>query len=151
MVRHANNDNIAQFLTDQFPYPYTIDDGINYLNIIISDEPAKVLCIEVNGEAVGSIGVFPQKDIHRKNAEMGYWLSEEYWGQGIMTEAVKQMVEYGFRSFDIDRIFAGPFGTNKASQRVLEKAGFKLEARFERALYKNGAYLDELIYAIRKS
>jgi ribosomal-protein-alanine N-acetyltransferase len=59
------------------------------------------------------------------------------------------MIEYGFKSFDITRIYARPFGNNPASQRVLEKCGFKLEARIEKNLYKNGEFLDELIYAVR--
>jgi RimJ/RimL family protein N-acetyltransferase len=71
-------------------------------------------------------------------------------GKGITTEAVQQVVEYGFKTFDVDRIFSRPFGTNLSSQKVLEKAGFKLEGKFEKAVYKNGKYLDELVYAIRK-
>ncbi len=60
------------------------------------------------------------------------------------------MVDYGFKTFQINRIFARPFGTNIGSQKVLEKAGFKLEGKFEKSIYKNGKYLDELIFAIRK-
>ena len=60
------------------------------------------------------------------------------------------MVDYGFQHWDINRIFARPFGTNIASQRVLEKAGFVLEARLEKTIFKNGEYLDELIYAVRR-
>ncbi len=60
------------------------------------------------------------------------------------------MVEYGFKNFEIDRIFARPFGTNIASQKALEKAGFVLEAQFEKTILKNGEYLDELIYAVRR-
>jgi RimJ/RimL family protein N-acetyltransferase len=67
-----------------------------------------------------------------------------------MTGAVNQVVEYGFKSFDINRIFARPFSTNLASQRVLEKAGMKLEARLENTLFKNGQFMDELIYSIIK-
>ena len=48
------------------------------------------------------------------------------------------------------RIFARPFGTNIASQKVLEKTGFVLEAKFEKTFYKNGEYLDEWVYAVRK-
>jgi RimJ/RimL family protein N-acetyltransferase len=59
-------------------------------------------------------------------------------------------VQYGFETFDITRIFARPYGFNIASQRVLEKAGFKLEARFEHAFYKNGEFCDELIYSVRR-
>ena len=88
--------------------------------------------------------------MHRKNAEIGYWLGEEFWGRGIVTEAVKQILEFGFSNLDITRIYARTFSSNIASQRVLEKAGMKPEARFEKSIFKEGQYLDELIYAIRK-
>ena len=99
---------------------------------------------------MGGIGVHPQTDIHFKNAELGYWLAEPLWGQGIITKAILQMVDYGFKTYDITRIFARPFGTNIGSQKALEKAGFTLEGRFEKSLFKNDEYVDELIYAIRR-
>jgi RimJ/RimL family protein N-acetyltransferase len=147
LVKYANNWNVAKWLTNGFPHPYTIEDGKAYLSMIANDNPIKVFAIEVGGETVGSIGIFPQSDLHEKSAEMGYWLAEEFWGQGIMPEAIQEIVEYGFRTFDIVRIFARPFSTNLKSQRVLEKAGFKLEARLEKALFKNGEFMNELIYA----
>ncbi|MDU1903377.1 MAG: GNAT family protein [Dysgonomonas sp.] len=150
MVKYAGNFNIAKYLTNVFPHPYTRQDGIDYIELVMKDDPLQVFAIEVDGEAVGSIGIFPQSDIHSKNAEIGYWLAEEFWGRGIMPEAIRQIVRYGFDTFDITRIFARPFGINKGSQRVLEKAGFTLEARFEKTLYKYDEYMDELIYAIRK-
>jgi len=60
------------------------------------------------------------------------------------------IVKLAFNRFDIDRIFATPFGTNIASHRVLEKARFALEGRFKKIVIKNGEMLDELIYAIRR-
>jgi RimJ/RimL family protein N-acetyltransferase len=147
LVKFANNQNIAKWLTNGFPHPYTFEDGKAYLSMVTNDNPTKVFAIEVNGEAVGSIGIYPQSDIHEKNAEMGYWLAEAYWGQGIMEKAIREIVEYGFQTFDIVRIFARPFSTNLQSQRVLEKAGFTLEARLKKALFKNGEFMDELIYA----
>ena len=147
LVKYANNQNVAKWLTNGFPHPYTYEAGKAYLSMIANDNPTKVFAIEVNGEAVGSIGIFPQTDIHEKNAEMGYWLAEEYWGKGIMTQAIREIVEYGFSTFEIVRIFARPFSTNLKSQRVLEKAGFELEARLKRALFKNGKFMDELTYA----
>ena len=105
----------------------------------------------MNGEAVGSIGLHPQSDIMEKNLELGYFLGEPFWGQGISTQAVLQMIPYGFQHFDVVRIFARPFGNNPASQRVLEKAGFQLEARIDKNIYKNGVFLDELIYAVRNA
>ena len=147
LIEHANNLNIAKWLTNQFPFPYTSEDGKNYLNFIEKDNPTKAFAIEVNGEAVGSIGIFPQSDIHEKNAEIGYWLAEKYWGEGIMTKAIQEIVTYEFQTFDIVRIFARPFSNNLKSQRVLEKAGFELEAKLKKALFKNEEFIDELIYA----
>ncbi len=150
LAHYANNANIARWLTDAFPHPYHLNDAEMYIKLFGHETPARVMAIEVNGKAVGSIGVFPQADVHRQNAEMGYWLAEPFWGKGVMSQAIAQMVDYAFKTFQVTRIFARPFGRNKASQRVLEKAGFTLEARFNQTLIKNGQPDDELVYAIRK-
>ena len=104
----------------------------------------------VDGKPAGSIGLHLQTDILRKNAEIGYWLGESYWNKGIITKVIPQMIEYGFKNLDIVRIFARIFGTNIASQKVVEKCGFVLEGKYNKTLFKNGEFLDELIYAIRK-
>lgn len=150
LVKYANNINITRFMSDGFPFPYTYEKGKAFLEIVSQNTNALYFAIEVNGQAVGGIGISPKTDIKRKNAELGYWLGEPYWGYGIITRAIGEIVDIGFKTFDITRIFAAPFGTNMASQRVLEKSGFKLEGRFEKALFKNNEFLDELIYAIRK-
>ncbi len=150
LVRYANNPNISGFLTDQFPHPYTEEDGRNFIKMAKNAFPVKILAIEVQGEAAGSIGIHPLQDIFRENAELGYWLAEPYWGQGLTTRAVREMVHFAFDHYNIQRVFARPFGNNPASQKVLEKAGFILEARFEKTLIKNGERLDELVYAIRR-
>jgi RimJ/RimL family protein N-acetyltransferase len=116
-----------------------------------ANHPHYILAIEVAGRVAGGIGIHPQNDVYRKNAELGYWLAEPYWGNGIMSRAIPEMVDYAFKKFDVDRIFARPFGTNLASQKVLEKAGFVLEARFEKTVFKNGTMLDELVYATRRN
>lgn len=150
LVKYANNFNISKNMTNKFPHPYTEEDRKAFLKIACSGSPTHIFAIDINGEAVGGIGLHPQTDIHCKNAELGYWLAEPFWGQGIITKAIPQILNYGFKTFDINRIFARPFGTNIASQRVLEKCGFKLEARIEKSLLKQGEYLDELIYAVRQ-
>jgi ribosomal-protein-alanine N-acetyltransferase len=151
LVLHANNYNIAKNLSNKFPFPYTQDHGIAFINLALSATPQEIFAIVVNGEAVGSIGVHPQLDFYCKNAEMGYWISEAFWGQGIVPEAIKLMVDYGFKTFDITRIYARTFDTNIKSQRVLEKTGFTLEAELKETFYKNGTVYDEMIYGIRKN
>lgn len=151
LVKHANNYNIAKNLSNKFEFPYTTAHGIAFINLALSATPTEIFAITISGEAVGSIGVHPKTDIHCKNAEIGYWIGEEFWGNGIVPEAVKLMVNYGFKTFDITRIYASTYAINLKSQRVLAKAGFTFEAEFKETLYKNGTFYDEVIYGIRKS
>ena len=150
LVKYANNLNIASRLTDKFPYPYSKEDALSFITAIKQQDPVTIFAIEIENEAVGSIGILLQEDIWSKNAELGYWLAEHLWGKGIVTRAIREMIDFGFKSFDIERIFARPFGSNIASQRVLEKAGFKLEARLKHTIFKYGKYEDELIYSVRR-
>lgn len=149
LVAYANNPNIARFMMNVFPHPYGLQNGKAFIEMAMQEQQ-RFFAIDVQDKAVGGIGLHPQSDIYCKNAELGYWLAEPYWGMGIATRAVSQTVKHGFEQFDLSRIFARPFGNNPASQRVLEKAGFILEARLEKTLFKNGEYLDELIYAVRR-
>ena len=150
LVYHANNFNIAKYMTDAFPHPYSRTDGIAFIQLANQDDPVHMFAIAVDGKAVGGIGVHPQKDIMQKSAELGYWLGEPYWRKGIMTKAIEEMIEFAFTTYDITRLFARPFGNNIPSQKLLEKSGFILEARIPKVIFKNGEYLDELIYAIRR-
>ena len=150
LVKYANNYNVAKNMSDVFPYPYTKENGKAFIEFASKNSPPNILAIEVNGETAGGIGIHPQGDIYQKNAELGYWLAEPYWGNGIITKAITEMVAYGFSNWDVVRIYARPFGTNIGSQKALEKAGFTLEAQLSKTFFKNGEYLDELIYAVRR-
>lgn len=151
LVAFANNPNIARNLTDQFPSPYTKENGLKFIEFASSGNPLRIFAIDMEGRAIGGIGLHPQSDIERKNAELGYWLGEPFWGKGIISQIIPKMVDYGFLNLDIHRIFARPFGRNIASQKVLEKSGFTLEARLKDAFYKNEIFEDALIYSRLKS
>ena len=88
-----------------------------------------------------------EQDVHRYNAQLGYWIAESYWGQGVMTKAIIAITDFGFQQFNLNRIYAEPYAPNKASVRVLEKAGFVYEGRLRASVVKNGKVLDQLIYA----
>lgn len=150
LVKHGSNPRIAANMTDQFPNPYTPERAVQFIEFASQHTPPNILAITVHDEVVGGIGIHPQQDVYKKNAELGYWLSETFWGKGIITKAITQMVEYGFANWPVDRIFARPFHTNIGSQKALEKAGFVLEGKFEKTIYKNNDYLDELVYATRR-
>lgn len=146
----ANNPKIAANLRNVFPSPYTREDAEEFVGGCISDEGKNQLtrAIEVDGRAVGSIGIFVQRDVYEKSGELGYWLSEEYWRQGITTRAVEQICREAFRTFDIVRIFAEPFETNAGSRGVLEKAGFTYEGTMRNGIFKNGEVLSYCMYSL---
>lgn len=148
----ANNPKIYRNLRDAMPSPYTLEDARDYIHVCVNaDESLKLLrAIDINGRAVGSIGVFVGSDVYRKCAELGYWLAEEYWGRGITTEAVGQICREAFEKLDIARIYAEPFARNAGSRRVLEKNGFQLEGVMKMAAFKDGEYLDWCMYALLK-
>lgn len=150
LVQYANNKNISDKLADAFPFPYTKEFGTNFIERVSTESPTKIFAITLNDKAIGSIGVFPATDIHRKNADIAYWIAEPFWGQGIAVKAIALIIDYAFQTFDISRIYAKPYGSNPNSHKVLEKAGFKLEATLENAVYKNQQYLNELIYSYTK-
>ena len=151
LAKHANNRRISLMIRDRFPHPYTIGDAKSFLAKATSgEEREKFYCIEIGGAAVGSIGLHPGEDVHRLTAEFGYWLGEEFWGQGIMSEVVPAFVEYCFEEFSLTRMFASAYANNPASARVLEKAGFVFEGRLRKNVIKDGQILDSLLYAKTK-
>ena len=148
LARHANNHNVSRNLRDVFPFPYTEDDARIFLARTVPQTPPTNLAIEVDGEAAGGIGLHLQQDVHRRTAEIGYWLSETHWGRGIMTEAVVAMTNYGFEQFDLLRVEAVVFARNPASMRVLEKSGFEREGWLRQSVTKDGETMDAALYAL---
>lgn len=146
IARHANNINVSKNLRDRFPYPYTAKDALEFIETFIPSFTGKVFGIDVDGEAVGTIGFHLQQDEYRFNAELGYWLGEEFWNRGIMTSAVRSVVSFAFENYEINKIFAKVYDYNKVSSIVLVKNGFKLEARLVNNVIKFGKLTDELIY-----
>lgn len=152
VAHYANNKKIAANLRNVFPYPYTLEDAEGYVRSCVENNEERQLCraIVVDGHVAGSVGIFCQTDVYEKSAELGYWLAEEFWGNGIMTKAVKQLCREAFEKFDIIRIYAEPFAYNTGSRRVLEKAGFSLEGIMKKGVYKNGQIYDYCMYALLK-
>jgi RimJ/RimL family protein N-acetyltransferase len=178
ITKYANNKNIAKWLTKEFPHPYYKKDAESFIDIVSKIDPNIVFTIEINEEAAGSIAVTPQSkeniqkndynninkekinqnnqtqnttiNICNKQAELGYWLAEKYWNKGIMTLAIEEMVEYGFKTFDIDCIFATPFIENLASQKVLKKVGFASDEKVRKIVKCNESY-EVFVFSIKRS
>ena len=148
-----SNKKVQENLRDGLPYPYTEQDGTDYISTMLSvdENETFAFAITVDNKVIGSIGVFRQENIHRQTAELGYFIAEECWGKGIMSEAVKQTCEYVFDKSDIIRIYAEPFAYNTASCRVLEKVGFQYEGTLRNNAVKNGEIIDMKMYSLLKT
>ena len=148
-----SNKNVQDNLRDGLPYPYTEQDGRDYISAVLAadENDTFAFAVTADGKVIGSIAAFRQTNIHNKTAELGYYIAEEYWGKGIMTEAVKQLCDHVFTHTDIIRIYAEPFARNIASCRVLEKSGFEYEGTLRNNAIKNGKVLDMKLYACLKA
>ena len=147
LQRHANNRHVSMHLRDRFPFPYEMEQARTFLGWIAMQPSPTVWAIEVNGEAVGGIGIELHTDVERVSAEIGYWLGEAMWGRGIATEALKAITAEAFTRFDITRLYALPFADHAASVRVLEKAGYVREGHLRRSAIKDGKVRDQLLFA----
>lgn len=146
LILYANNIKVWNNLRNYFPHPYTEEDGKAWLDKVVDALPAVNMAIDVDGEAVGGIGLILNSDVYVKSAEISFWLGEMYWGKGVVTEAVRQMTEYAFYYFDLMRLYAEVFENNKASMRVLEKNGYYLEGVRRKAVFKNEVLMDDYIW-----
>lgn len=152
VTSYANNRKLWLNLRDRLPHPYTREHAeawITYCTALKS--PVTQFAIDLDGQAVGAVGFELFSDVHRLTGEIGYWIGEPLWGQGIATAAVIKATEYAFAALSLRRIQATVFEWNSASARVLGKAGYVFEGRLRQSIIKEGRIADSLLYAkIRK-
>jgi RimJ/RimL family protein N-acetyltransferase len=148
LCRHANNRRVWLNLKDRFPHPYTPDDAERWIDLNHATLSAPLnFAIELEGEAIGGVGVARREDVFHRTGEIGYWVAEPFWGKGIATAAAHFITEYAFATFKVVRLQAGVFDWNPASARVLEKCGYVQEARLRQAVTKEERTGDLLMYA----
>jgi ribosomal-protein-alanine N-acetyltransferase len=146
LQKHADNPKVPAYLLDRFPSPYSLADAEAFIGLMVNQLTITNFAIEINGEVAGGIGLEFREDVYRKSPLIGYWLSEQNWGQGIMTEAVKLVTDYAFNNFDIICLMAFIFDKNTGSMRVLEKAGYVQQGVLKQSVIKAGEIMDEHIY-----
>lgn len=102
------------------------------LDLFINEDKTFAICFKDNQKVIGSLGIEEygmEDELTEFNAykgrEIGYVLSKDYWGQGIMAEAVKAIISYLFNELDLDFLTCGYFEFNHQSKRVQEKCGFR--------------------------
>jgi [ribosomal protein S5]-alanine N-acetyltransferase len=148
--RHANNRKVSMHLRDRFPFPYELENAKTFLGWLAGQPSPTVWAIEINGEAVGGIGIELHSDIERVSAEVGYWLGEQVWGRGVATDALRAVTAAAFNRYDLTRIYAVPFADHAASIRVLQKSGYVQEGVMRQSAIKDGKLRDQVLYATYK-
>ncbi|HSI15177.1 MAG TPA: GNAT family protein [Chthoniobacter sp.] len=150
LVKHAGNYNVARNLA-AMPHPYPREHAVEWIGIASSGQPETFFAITIDDQVVGGIGI-KIGDPHRPVigdhiGEIGYWLGETFWGRGIITEAVTALTDWAFTELGLVRLYAPVFAHNTASARVLEKAGYEFEGRQRARYFRDGEYIDGLLYA----
>ena len=148
LAKHGNNPNIAMNLRDSFPNPYTIEHARAWIKHVKDHESKTRFTIDFGGECIGEIGFVKQQDVHRFTAEIGFWLSQEHWGKGVMSKALASVCQYAFEHHNVVRIYADVQATNDGSRRVLEKSGFELEGVLKKHVFKNEQFIDQMVFAL---
>jgi RimJ/RimL family protein N-acetyltransferase len=147
LARYANNRKIWINLRDAFPHPYTARDARDFIRSVVHRTPETSFAITIDDDPVGAISFVLHPDVERVSAEIGYWLAEPFWGRGIATEALAAVTKHAVQTHALTRVYAVPFAWNAASCRVLEKAGYVLEARLRNSAIKDGQLIDQMQYA----
>lgn len=140
LAEALSNKKILNNLRDGLPYPYTEKDALSYIQAMLEADPDSTFAyaIDIDGIAVGSIGAFRQENIHSRTAELGYYLSEQYWGKGVgrtLFEAMRK--DYEKQEFTVH---SSPYGV-----KIYEHLGFKATSeeqlvnglRFTPMVFKN--------------
>lgn len=142
LSKYLNNRRIWDSCRDGLPHPYTLQDANDFITYIAQNECNSEYCIEINGEAVGNIGFVRGNDVERFSAEIGYWIAEQYWNRGFMSDALKYAIDHFFSTTDIVRLYATVYASNKSSAHILEKNGFTMKCILTKAAFKNGRFTD---------
>ncbi|MDR6839823.1 GNAT family N-acetyltransferase [Pseudoxanthomonas sacheonensis] len=152
LVRHADDEQVSRGVSDRFPFPYTRQDGENFLSGRIIDLSDPVFAIEIEGEACGGIGAHRGKGERAHSAEFGYWLGRAHWGKSTMTRVVSVFTPWAMRELRLYRLYATVLGFNIGSAQVLRRNGFLEEGVQRAAVFKRGVLHDLRLFAkVRRS
>jgi RimJ/RimL family protein N-acetyltransferase len=142
----ANNKNVWNAVRDSFPSPYTVMDAMQWIEKERAANPLVNFAIVCNGQIAGSMGIILSDDVYRTSVEVGYFIGEPFWGKGIATQALQQLLQYIPAQFNVVRIVARVYEYNKASMKVLQKCGFYLEGIQRKAAIKNKQLVDVYLW-----
>ena len=146
LIKELNNWNISKWLIE-VPYPYTVDDAKYWVKKTKQDEYS--FNIYLKNKLIGGLSLTNQ----RKNSkwELGYWIGEEYWGNGYAIEACENLISYFFSNTNNSIIYASHMKDNIKSKKIIIKLGFKLVSSGKKFSISRNEMVEDLNYELRKS
>lgn len=152
-IYHATKDKDVIKYTD-LPHPFSLKEANKYILEIKKSFKKKEsyqfgICLKEKDEFIGLIGL-SNVDFKNRKAEIEYWLTKKYWRQGLTTEAMKLMFDFGFKKLKLNRIYAKAMPDNVASRKLLEKSDFVYEGRLRENQLEKNKFIDLLVYSILK-
>ena len=152
IVQYANNKKIADNVLS-FPHPYQQKDALDWMASTYKgfEEKQKfvfAIAIKETNAFVGAIGL--NLDMTNNKAELGYWIGEPHWSKGLATEAIGAVLQYGFISLELHKIYATHFTDNPASGKVMTKNGMIREGHLKDHYKKGAVYKSVIQYRLTK-
>lgn len=152
LFEYASDPELTKYTI--WDYHKTLENSIQYLQLILEQYENKqvsnwAIVLKSNQKMIGTCGfVYWAPEHHR--AEVGYALSRKYWNRGLMSEAIQELISFGFAHMDLNRIEARCNIANMGSERIMQKMGMTFEGTIREQLLIKGQFEDIKQYAILK-
>ena len=146
LIKELNNWNISKWLIE-VPYPYSIDDANYWVKKTKQDQYS--LNIYLKNKLIGGVSLSNQRE--NSKWELGYWIGEEYWGNGYAIEACENLISYFFSNTNNSIIYASHMKDNIKSKKIIIKLGFKLVSSGKKFSISRNEMVEDLNYELRKS
>jgi ribosomal-protein-alanine N-acetyltransferase len=146
LIKELNNWNISKWLIE-VPYPYSIDDAKYWVKKTKQDQYS--LNIYLKNKLIGGVSLSNQRE--NSKWELGYWIGEEYWGNGYAIEACENLISYFFSNTNNSIIYASHMKDNIKSKKIIIKLGFKLVSSGKKFSISRNEMVEDINYELRKS
>lgn len=148
MFLYASNEDVTRYVT--WDTHSSLTDTIDFINNFLPQYDAPWgIELKESGKFIGTVHFVWWQPRHN-SAEIGYVLSKEYWGKGLITEAAEAITTFGFESMNLVRIQARCFLENEGSERVMKKLGMLFEGINRKVMYVKGEHKDLKMYSLVK-
>lgn len=152
LISYCHNKKISDQILN-IPYPYREEDALFRINFVLQGFKNKeryVFAISLNGsnELIGEIGLHLDKA--NDSAQFGYWIAEPFWGRGIASEATAALLEFGFGTLGLNKIFATHYPDNPASGKIMQNNHMIKEADLKDHYKINGEYRSVIQYRLTR-